>query len=176
MHGVPQGSVLGPLLFLLYINDFPLFIDKLATPIMFADDTSALIADKNTDNLVSKLHSTFQAVNKWFMSNLLTLNFSKTHSMQFLTRNAKPIEKKVHFFEHELTDVSHITFLGLKIDNYLSWNLHIDNLINKLTSICFMSRVAKPFISPSSLLTIYYSLFHSVLSYGIVFWGQSANT
>jgi hypothetical protein len=108
------------LLFLIYINDFPLFIDKLAIPIIFADDTSALIADKNPDMLVFKLHTAFQAVNNWFMSNLLTINFAKTHSMQFLTRNSKPTESKTYFMAHELTQVSHTTFLGLEIDNHLS--------------------------------------------------------
>jgi hypothetical protein len=57
---------------------------------------------------------------------------------------------------HELMEFSHITFLGLEIDNLLSWNLHIDKMMNNLTSVCFMLRAAKPFISLSSLLTIYY--------------------
>jgi exonuclease III len=176
LHGVPQGSVLGPLLFLIYINDLPLSIDKIATPVLFADDTSILVADKNADILTSKLQSAFQTLNNWFRSNLLTINFSKTHSMQFITKNSRPIENRTYIMSHELTEVSHISFLGLEIDNLLSWNLHIDKVMKKLTSVCFMLRAAKPFISPASLLTVYYSLFHSALSYGIIFWGQSPST
>jgi hypothetical protein len=85
-HGVPQGSVLGPLLFLLYINDFPLAIDRLSTPILFADDTSLVVTDRNPANIDAKLNTNLQIVFKWFKSNKLSINFSKTYCMQFKTK------------------------------------------------------------------------------------------
>jgi hypothetical protein len=69
------GSVLGPLLFLLYINDFPLAINMSSTPILFADDTSLVITDRNLNNIDAKLNIYLQIVQKWFKSNLLSINF-----------------------------------------------------------------------------------------------------
>jgi hypothetical protein len=62
------------------------------------------------------------------------------------------------------------------MDNTLSWNLHIDNAINKLTRVCYMIRSVKPYMSLSSLVMIYYSIFHTILSYGIIFWGQPTDS
>jgi hypothetical protein len=87
-HGVQQGSVLGPLLYLLYINDFPLAIDGPARLILFADDTSLLVTDKNPDILNTKLSANLQIVYNWFKSNLLSINFLKTHCMQFITKSS----------------------------------------------------------------------------------------
>jgi hypothetical protein len=96
--------------------------------------------------------------------------------MQFTTKNSTLMGSKVQVNSNEIIELLHIKFLGLEIDNTLSWNLHIDKIINKLTSVCFMLRTVKPYMSPSSLITLYYSLFHCALSYGIIFWGHSSNS
>ena len=85
-HGVPQGSVLGPLLFLVYINDLPITISKTAKSIMFADDTSIIITNDNKVDFRNILHLTMIEISSWFRSNLLTLNYDKTHFLQFLTK------------------------------------------------------------------------------------------
>jgi hypothetical protein len=80
--------VLGPLLFLLYINDLPLATDESIMPILFADDTSLIVTDKNPDILDAKLSVNLQIVDSRFTSNLLSINFLKTYSIKFITRNS----------------------------------------------------------------------------------------
>jgi hypothetical protein len=115
-------------------------------------------------------------VNNWLKSNLLSINLPKTHCMEFKTKNLTLTETKIVYNNKEITEVPHTKFLGLEIENALAWNLHIDNVINKLTSVCFMLRSVKPYMTLSSLIMIYYSLFHSMLFYGIIFWGHATNS
>jgi len=86
-HGVPQGSVLGPLLVLIYINDFSLTISKIANPVLFMDDTSIIISNTSPEEFKSNISLVLIETINWFQSNLLTLNCDKTHFLQFLTKN-----------------------------------------------------------------------------------------
>src|SRR5215510_11988083 len=91
-HGVPQGSVLGPLLFLIYINDFPLTINKLASSILFADNTSIIVSNTNPEKFKKSINSVMTEITDWLQSNLLTLNCNKTIFLQFLTKKNKEIK------------------------------------------------------------------------------------
>jgi len=85
-HGVPQSSILGPLLFLLYVNNLPKIINKTSAPIIFADDTSILFAHSNLIDLNKNIHIVFTTLNKWLRANELCLNFNKTNYVHFTTK------------------------------------------------------------------------------------------
>ena len=138
-HGVPQSSVLGPLLFLLYIND----LNKTSAPIIFADDTSTLLAYSNLIDFNKNIHMVFATLNKWFRANRLSLNFSKTNYVHFTTKRNMSVNLKIGFNNNLITNSSHTKLLGVTIDNTLSWNNHIALLMKKLNTACYIIRNAK---------------------------------
>jgi len=90
--GVPQGSVLGPLLFLIYVNDLPKTINDKTVPILFADDTSMIVKSSNLKDFQTKMVTAFNCVNKWFKVNLLSINVEKTHHIQFKAKNKPTLD------------------------------------------------------------------------------------
>ena len=112
-------------------------------------------------------------ITNWFESNLLTLNCYKIHFMQFLTKKRNEIKIEIIALYSIKTNNNSSKFLGLIIDNTLLWKDHIAALISKLNKACYAVRAIKPFMSLNILRTIYFSYVHSVMSYGIIFWGNS---
>jgi hypothetical protein len=86
-HGVPKGTILGPLLFLLYINDLPKVVNDKSISILFADDTSILITSANKNDFQTKRTTKFNLINEWLGINLLSVNFITTHYVEFTTKN-----------------------------------------------------------------------------------------
>jgi hypothetical protein len=91
-HGVPHGSILGPLLFIIYINDLPPTINNLSKPIIFADDTSVLISTKNLDDFCTISNTVLSHISEWFTANKMALNLDKTNIIQFKTNNTLQYE------------------------------------------------------------------------------------
>jgi len=115
-QGVPQGSVLGPLLFIIYINDLPQTIKLLANLVLFADDTSMIV--KSTDPMDSNNTIQRNVINadRWFKNNSLSLNTDKTHLLQFHTKSDQIKDLQVYYENKQITTVTTIKFLGLIID------------------------------------------------------------
>ncbi|PNF19496.1 hypothetical protein B7P43_G02324, partial [Cryptotermes secundus] len=173
--GVPQGSILGPLLFLLYINDLPNAISDVSYPVLFADDTSLIINNPDTPRFEKDINIVLEKLNKWFSSNLLLLNPTKTYFLQFITKNTRVLDLHILCGNKQITNMEVTKFLGLVIDHKLSWQTHIDQMIPKLNKASYIIRVLKPLLSLECLKTVYFSLVHSIISYGIIFWGSSAH-
>ena len=174
-NGLPQGSILGPLFFLLYINDLPQIITKNNSMVLFTDDTSLLITGFDRLDFNININQSLRSIISWFNSNLLTLNFNKTHYVEFRTKNYYQVETTLKYEHKDILISTETKFLRLIIDGKLSWDQYIDQIATKLCSACYVLRNLKHIVPQSTLRTIYYAYVHSILSYGIIFWGRSSN-
>lgn len=174
LRGVPQGSVLGPVLFLLYVDDITRYLSNYNL-FMYADDTSALISGCNVAEVETQSNILLKNMNIWFNNNELYLNNYKTKFLVFHSaQNKKPFALNINSNNQEIDRVSEITFLGITMDETLSWNTHCQKMVNKLNSICYQIRNLRHFIDFGSLLSFYFANVQSRLSYGITVWGSSA--
>ena len=143
--------------------------------VLFADDTSLLITDSNKLDFNTNINQSLHNIISWFNSSLLVLNFNKTHYVEFRTKNYYEVKTKVTYDHINISNSTETKFLGLIIDETLSWNQHVDQIATKLCSACYALRNLKHIVPQSTLRTIYYAYIHSILSYGIIFWGRSSN-
>jgi hypothetical protein len=107
---------------------------------------------------------------------MLFLNHDKTYLMQLLTKKNKEIDIQVSVANKHITNISSTKFLGLTIDTYMFWKEHIKELTSKLNKACYATRLIKPTVSLNVLKTIYFCCVHSIISYGIIFWGNSCHS
>ena len=181
-YGVPQGSVLGPLLFLIYINDI-VKSTNLGHFVLFADDTNIFVTAQTKAEAYRAANAVLRAVYVYMMTNQLHINLSKCAHMYFRPNfnkeerlscaRARPIDSLFYLSVNgqKIKHVDKIRFLGVIIDDKLSWEPHIEHLENKMLSTIVQIKRIRKIIPTSHYKTIYHSLFLSHITYGISCWG-----
>ena len=169
--GVPQGSILGSLLFLIYINDLPR-VSSIIKFIMFADDTSLLISGKDPVMLQNIINQELDKVANWLYANKLSLNIEKTNFIIFKSRN-KHIDYdnlNIMLKQTPIHRVNETKFLGITIDHFVTFKRHIANIANKLSKAIGILFKCRDMIDQSSLMQLYYTIAHPYLSYCNIIW------
>lgn len=168
--GCPQGSILGPVLFLIFVADLPLNTNSaFSDTIQYADDTSVIVKEGGERDLEFNLNESIKNLNLWFNMNGLKLNENKTEIIKF---NRRVSNRNTNIRMNN--DTAHTKFLGLIIDARLDFSFHTKALSKKLNSACFSLRVLSNSVDKNILRKVYFGNVQSILTYGLIIWGGAS--
>ena len=175
-YGVPQGSVLGPLLFLLYINDIHTSVPDNQLK-LFADDTNLFLYGQKLKELEFRANTYLSNMHHWFVANKLSLNIDKTCYTVFSKGHLKgDYELNLYLGMNKITKVSSCKYLGMTIDDNLKWDLHVDVVYKKLMKFTGIFYKLRNVLPQDSLKRLYYAFVHPHLIYGIEVYGSARNS
>ena len=176
LNGVPQGSILGPLLFLIYINDLPYNLQGTKF-VLYADDTNILIVDKEEEMLQQKITSVMKHMEKWFSDSDLIVNIDKTCAISFHHyQNHQPIKPSIKLQNKIIGYKTELKFLGLNVTETLTWQTQIQSLSTSLCKSYYMIKSLKNITSTRMIWNVYFAYVESRLRYGIIFWGGESKS
>ena len=167
--GSPQGSCLGPLLFLIFCNDIYRVLE-FCNCNLFADDTTIYKTHSNINFLEWSINEDLKLISDWFKANKLTLNLKKTVCMIFNHKTNKAAKIKISIDEVVIPQVNCTKFLGIMIDENLNWQKHLDQLSRKVKSNTKLLQESKNLVNQHVLKILYFSQIYSHLLYGIGIW------
>ena len=170
--GVPQGSVLGPLLFLLYINDLP-FASLLLTK-LFADDTCLIFSAKTIEELQIVINREMRKIESWMSCNKLSINYKKTKYM-LLQRQPNQTPFTLYINDNRIEQVNCFKYLGVRIDDKLTWKDHIKYIEGKLSSACGAMYRLRQVVNQKCLRSFYFAHAYFFLQYAILAWHNTQN-
>lgn len=180
VYGIPQGTVIGPLLFLIYM-DGVLRMHFKGSMFGFADDTAILFSADSWADLKLIVEHEIGKIKDWFDHRLLTINFNKTHFIPFSSyENQLPEYNRLTINNHgvtmEITRTDNIKYLGVTIDSHLRWDVHICQVSKTLRYMLYKFRYLRSILDITHLKIVYYALVQSRLQYGILSWGGILDT